>query len=106
MDFYGDAKEVQYPNEYLLCVKTTKNLLNIFKKKPEPVVTFNEKMNEQIIELYDKLYEIKIDNDDLYNVDDSLTVVIKRSGQVQFYSHIPETRSIGNTSEDNEKLRL
>ncbi len=33
MDFYGDLKEIHYPNEYLLCVKTSKNMLNIFHQK-------------------------------------------------------------------------
>lgn len=33
MEFYGEVKELNHATEYILTIKSTKNLLNIFRKK-------------------------------------------------------------------------
>ena len=49
MDFYGDVKEINHASEYILTVKTSKNVLNIFRKKKTPTLGHSAKNNAEVL---------------------------------------------------------
>jgi len=60
MDFYNDVKEVHHASEYILIIKSSKNVLHIYRKKEKPAWGNSGKNGAQVLEHYDKLYELKL----------------------------------------------